>query len=270
MKKTVIALLLAGLLAGCGSQTGSKSTSSSSTESTQTTKSKAQTKSKTDAVASSSSSDSTSSSSSSSDSSTNSGDHYQQLTKQIQSKVGNQWLPDTVKSNGVVNASASTNASGTSVKFYSGNSAVDLNDATLSNKGADYSLDKKTFASSGAAADSINWIGAQDGGQTVDLGDNITGTVQGAAGSTYIHWNEGNWSITVRASNVNGQDPTALAKQLVALFHTASLPAPSNKGAANFNLNDGAGAQTISWNDGSSVYTFSGSNAMATAETATK
>lgn len=274
MKKTVIALLLAGLLAGCSSNqaSGSKNTGDSSTKSTRQVKRSAKKAKSNRAVASSSSSSASSASSasaSSSTSSSDSGNHYQQLTKQIQSKVGNQWLPDSVKANGVVNASASTTASGSSVKFYSGDSAVDLNDSTLSNKGADYSLDKKSYASSSAAAAAINWIGSQ-GGQTVNLGDNITATKQGAAGSIYMHWNEGNWSITVRASNVNGEDPTALAKQLVALFHTESLPAPSNKGAASFNVSDGAGSQTITWNDGANVYTFSGRDALATAQTAAK
>lgn len=37
-----------------------------------------------------------------------------------------------------------------------------------------------------------------NGGQPVDLGYNITGYKQGAAGSSYLSWQEGNWSLVVR------------------------------------------------------------------------
>ena len=36
-----------------------------------------------------------------------------------------------------------------------------------------------------------------DNGQPVDLGYNITGYKQGAAGSCYLSWQEGNWSLVV-------------------------------------------------------------------------
>ena len=53
-----------------------------------------------------------------------------------------------------------------------------------------------------------------NGGQPVDLGYNITGYKQGAAGSSYLSWQEGNWSLVVRASNINGESPDDLAKML--------------------------------------------------------
>ena len=44
----------------------------------------------------------------------------------------------------------------------------------------------------------------------------------------FYNWQEGNWSIRVRASNIEGQDPVPLAKEIVAYLEKASLPAPES------------------------------------------
>ena len=63
-----------------------------------------------------------------------------------------------------------------------------------------------------------------NGGQPVDLGYNITGYKQGAAGSSYLSWQEGNWSLVVRASNINGESPDDLAKNVVNILEQETLP----------------------------------------------
>ena len=50
--------------------------------------------------------------------------------------------------------------------------------------------------------------------------------MQGAAGSSYLSWQEGNWSLTVRAVNQEEQDPVPVAKEVVAYLEEAMLPAP--------------------------------------------
>ena len=42
--------------------------------------------------------------------------------------------------------------------------------------------------------------------------------MQGAAGSSYLSWQEGNWNLTVRAVNQENQDPEPVAKKNRGLF----------------------------------------------------
>lgn len=272
MKKTIIALLLTGLLAGCGAN-GNNSSKDSSSSATKSSKVASKTKKDSDSKkASSSSSAAASSSSVASSSSTtaSTGNHYSDITTAAKKQVGEQWLPSRISSSAkYVNATASGSSSNSVVKFYGGNSAVDLNDSSLQGA-ADFTLTKKTYGSTSAAAAAINWIDSDSTLPTVNLGDNQIATKEGAAGSTYLHWNEGNWSITVQGTNQSSQDPTALGKQLVEIFRTKSLPAPTTHGAAQFNMNAASGLQSISWNSGATVYILTGSSAIATAETAVR
>lgn len=268
MKKTLIALLLTGLLAGCSNtntkqaNTPADNTPSSKTSKTDKTSDKAESKKDDDK-------ESTSSSSAESSAKTEKTDTYADLTAAIKDKNADMWLPQAVTTDAAhVNATMTTEGQTTTVKFYGADDAVDLNDAQAANGQLLYTLTKTTYASADDALTNINWQDTDKGLPTVDLGDNQVATKEGAAGSTYLHWNEGNWSLTVRASNVNGQDPTDLGKQLVELFRTKALPAPSAKGAVNFNVADGTDAQSIAWNDGASVYTLTGADALKTAQTA--
>ena len=93
-------------------------------------------------------------------------------------------------------------------------------------------------------------------GRQVDLGYNITGYQQGAAGSSILEWQEGNWSIRVRASNIEGQDPVPLAKEIVAYLEKASLPAPEKYGKITVEMNDSSQQATqVSWQEPKNVYT---------------
>lgn len=273
MKKTIIALLLTGLLAGCGAN-GNNSSKDSSSSATKSSKVASKTKKDSDSKKASSSSSAAASSSSSvassSSATTSTGNHYNDVTTAAKKQVGEQWLPSRISSSAkYVNATASGSSSNSVVKFYGGNNAVDLNDSSLQGT-ADFTLTKKTYGSTAAAAAAINWIDSDSTLPTVNLGDNQIATKEGAAGSTYLHWNEGNWSITVQASNQANQDPTALGKQLVEIFRTKSLPAPTTHGAAQFNMNAASGLQSISWNSGATVYVLTGSSAIATAESAVR
>lgn len=111
----------------------------------------------------------------------------------------------------------------------------------------------------------IEYLPPQPGLPTVALGDGLTGTQEGAAGSRYITWQEGRWAITVQASAVMGEDPLPLAKQAVALFATQALPAPDTNGEVRLHVGtSNARNNTITWRSGDSVYQVSGVDAMAT------
>ena len=269
MKKTFIAnatvvLLVAGLLAACGNS-GSATQKDSSGDKAPAAKA---TDKKASAKSTSSASDSQEADSSSSSTPTKE-KTYSDVTSDIKQKVGAQWLPAAVSTDKAhVTATANVNNGASTVKFFGTDAPVAVNDAKLNGATPVYTLTKTVYANTATAIANINWSGTDQGLPTVALGDNQTATKEGAAGSTYLHWNEGKWSLLVRASNVNNQDPTALGKQLVELFRTKALPAPTDKGAASFNLSDSQGGQSIVWNNGATVYTLTGTDALATAQTA--
>lgn len=101
-------------------------------------------------------------------------------------------------------------------------------------------------------------------GQPVDLGYNITGYQQGAAGSSYIAWKEGNWNLLVRANNLEQQDPVAMAKQVVDYLEGAMLPAPQHIGQITIDM---AGSEyetnQVTWQVNNVVYSINHQDAMA-------
>ena len=100
--------------------------------------------------------------------------------------------------------------------------------------------------------------GDQQGLPTVNLGDGITGTLNSGAGQQMLQWNEGNWSFTVRASAVQGQDPMPTAKQIVNELQTVYLPAPQNHGVGTFDI--ATNTYTLTWQKNNKVYSVSGSS----------
>lgn len=100
--------------------------------------------------------------------------------------------------------------------------------------------------------------GNQQGLPTVNLGDGITGTLNSGAGQQMLQWNEGNWSFTVRASAVQGQDPTPTAKQIVNELQTVYLPAPQNHGVGTFDI--ATNTYTLTWQKNNKVYSVSGNS----------
>lgn len=99
---------------------------------------------------------------------------------------------------------------------------------------------------------------AQQGLPTVNLGYGITGTLNSGAGQQMLQWNEGNWSFTVRASAVQGQNPTPTAKQIVSELENVYLPAPQNHGVGTFDI--ATNTYTLRWQKNNKVYSVSGSS----------
>lgn len=93
---------------------------------------------------------------------------------------------------------------------------------------------------------------------TVNLGYGITGTLDSGAGQQYLHWNEGNWSFTVRASAVNGQDPLPTAKKIVSTLEKVYLPAPQNQGTGMFDI--ATDTYQLTWQEGNQVHTVTGNS----------
>ena len=93
----------------------------------------------------------------------------------------------------------------------------------------------------------------------VDLGYNITGYGEGAAGNQYFSWEEGNWDFTIHTLSVDEMDAPGIAKKIVAYLEENSLPAPSEKGMILIDYPQGG--ETISvdimWQKENRVYELS-------------
>lgn len=101
------------------------------------------------------------------------------------------------------------------------------------------SFEKATYGSNEEAKQAVGKTSGNDGAKTVDLGYGITGYMQGAAGSNFLSWEEGNWTIVVQASTVEGEEPVALAKSVVDYLETAALPAPNTAGQIDLGVSVG-------------------------------
>lgn len=149
------------------------------------------------------------------------------------------------------------------ILYYAEKEAIGVNDPQLDEKKPIAAFEKKTYATHGEAALAVNQI-VDDGGKEVDLGHQITGHQQGAAGSSYISWREGNWMLAVQASNVEGEKPLPLAKDAVAYLEEASLPAPDQDGQINLVVTGSDyESNRVTWQEGRVVYTIQHQEAMA-------
>ncbi|WP_066188215.1 hypothetical protein [Gracilibacillus timonensis] len=94
----------------------------------------------------------------------------------------------------------------------------------------------------------------------INLGHGIEGFAEGAAGHTYISWNEGKWLIEVDAPTdpsymvANYEDDEALAKAVVDYLEDNYLPAPDQRGIIEINAFNEHPQTTIKWQKGSTVY----------------
>ncbi|MER2174888.1 MAG: hypothetical protein ABS911_09435 [Carnobacterium sp.] len=62
-----------------------------------------------------------------------------------------------------------------------------------------------------------------------DLGYGITGYGEGAAGSQYFSWEEGNWLFSIRSVSEDQMDNPGIAKKIVEYLEEHYLPAPKDQ-----------------------------------------
>lgn len=148
-----------------------------------------------------------------------------------------------------------TSSSSQNVVYYSvGNSPLALNDSRIaSEKPYAVLTENKNVADPSSL---INYQEPKTGLPAVKISGNVTGTEEGAAGSTYLQFNQGQWSFVVRASNVQGQKPLPTAQKLLALYQQYSLPATTAKASVQVDVGESLGSlnTVITWAKGSSVY----------------
>ena len=148
-----------------------------------------------------------------------------------------------------------TSSSSQNVVYYSvGNSPLALNDNRIaSEKPYAVLTENKNVAD---ASSLINYQEPKTGLPAVKIAGNVTGTEEGAAGSAYLQFNQGQWSFVVRASNVRGQKPLPTARKLLALYQQYGLPYTTAKASVRVDVGESLGSlnTVITWAKGSSVY----------------
>lgn len=252
-------LLAASLLAGCAGQSNSQSSQSSQAKSEKKAESKASSKSAAKSVSSSGKSSSSQASSKSAASSSQRADANRigTLTGQLRGKLPGMLLP---AADGLGQGSSNlniryTSSSSQNVVYYSvGNSPLALNDSRIaSEKPYAVLTENKKVADPSSL---INYQAAKTGLPAVKISGNVTGTEEGAAGSTYLQFNQGQWSFVVRASNVQGQKPLPTAQKLLTLYQQYGLPYTTAKASVQVDVGESLGSlnTVITWAKGSSVY----------------
>lgn len=139
--------------------------------------------------------------------------------------------------------------------YYAEDTPYEVNDPAVNELSPIASLTKTTYASEEEAIEAVNQV-LDLQGEEVDLGYDITGYMQGAAGSTYLNWQEGNWSLLVQASNMDEEDPVPLAQSVVEYLEEVYLPEPSAVGQITLKTSEGETYEhnMVVWNEGSVVY----------------
>jgi hypothetical protein len=163
----------------------------------------------------------------------------------------------------VVNVASSGDENQLSVLYYDMSTPMILNKQELNYETPIAGFQQSIYPSETEAKIAVE-LRVDMSGQPVDLGYNITGYQQGAAGSSYVAWKEGNWNLLVRANNLEQQDPVAMAKQVVEYLEVAMLPAPQYIGQITIDMG-GSGYETnlVTWQVNNVVYTINHQDAMA-------
>lgn len=178
-------------------------------------------------------------------------------------------LPTVTAPNGqALNVASAVEANRVSVLYYAMKEALVLNHRQLNNETPFASYQVTDYGTDTEAQSAVNYI-VDAGGQAVDLGYGITGHQQGAAGSTYLNWQEGNWSLTVRGQNGSDQDPVATAKEMVTYLETAFLPVPKTVGQITVDLaSSGYQKAQVVWQVADMVYRVTHEEALGALEVA--
>ncbi|MCM3747789.1 hypothetical protein M3223_10510 [Paenibacillus pasadenensis] len=120
--------------------------------------------------------------------------------------------------------------------------------ATFTARGKDAERDKELFA----PVDFSQWPKEQ----IVDLGHGIKGYPEGAAGSQYLSWKEGRWTLQIRSTSEDKLDNAAIARKIVAFLEKNSLPVPKENGKISIDYRPGGKKVEVGiyWQNGNTVY----------------
>ncbi|MEG1504055.1 MAG: membrane lipoprotein lipid attachment site-containing protein [Enterococcus sp.] len=270
MKKYVLLFSALFVLSAC--QLGNNDSKDSTTKETasatvKTSSSQVSSEKNTSSSSSSTNSSTTSSSktanSSSATDSTHS-DHSLSANEELKANYPNDQFPDptTISSGKQIGITASEEQGILKVNYYIVDKETPFNDASLNNQTPIAQYQRQTYASNAEAQSAVGQ-NYDPNGQQVDLGHNITGYQNSGAGSTYLTWKEGNWSIGVQANNLEQENPVPFAKQVVEYLEGAFLPVPQTVGQISLRVSaSDYQSNRIAWQNNQAVYTIMNSDGM--------
>lgn len=281
MKKRILIVPLALLVLGtaaCGNASSTKDTSSSKSSSSKIEKravkkhkDKHQDKKHQGVSSVSASSASAASSSAPAASSASTPvDRLTQMKQAVQAKLPGAKFPRryTPAAGKTLNVQATGNSQNYGLYLSEGR-PLPFNDASLDGLIAPVAVKKTTYATPAAAEAQINYRAVQPGLPTVDVGDHLTATEEGAAGSTYLTWAEGRWSLSLQSATINGEKPLPLANQVTSLLSKEMLPVPAGHGAVALSTTaTNSRNNSVTWREGNAVYTVSSTDPIKALQTA--
>ncbi|KAA8783881.1 hypothetical protein ABIE27_003567 [Paenibacillus sp. 4624] len=189
-----------------------------------------------------------------------------EVIKAVRSELKNQdvSLPTTfsLPKGQYLGAAITTNTvDATHVNFYTGHKPMALNDPSFTNSNSKMpwlaSYEVKTYENPNQT-DLFPETDVQNipKDMSIDLGHGIKGMVEGAAGSQYLTWQEGRWTLQIRSVSEDRMDNPAIAKKMVEYLESHTLPAPKDKGFVDVQYASGGKSVrvTISWQDGKQIH----------------
>lgn len=268
MKKYLLLFSTLFVLAACnsGSNDSKDSTTKSTAAATEKTSSKATTAtSENSSSKNSSTTSNTKTQTSSTKTDSSHGNHAMSAMDELQANYPNDKFPDpaTISGGKQIGITASEEQGTLKVNYYVVNEETPFNDPALNDQTPVAQFQRKAFDSKETAQNEVGQT-YDPNGQQVDLGHNITGYRSAGAGSSFIMWKEGNWSLAVRANNLEQEDPVPLAKQTVEYLEGAFLPVPKDAGQISLRVAPGDfQSNSVVWQDNQTVYTIMNSDSMS-------
>lgn len=178
-------------------------------------------------------------------------------------------LPEDVKvaEGKYLSAITTSNAGSYEVAFYETDEPVDINAVQLEESEPIMLVKGARYASTEEAKEQTGYQEIQEGMPEIDLGYDIIGYQDAGAGSSFITWHEGRWSMIVRARNDEAGNAAGLdlSKAIVEKLETQTLPVPHENGAGTFSSwdHDEVDTNRIAWQEEEVVYEVSMADPLA-------
>lgn len=150
---------------------------------------------------------------------------------------------------------------GYSISFYQTQEAVSINDESLAtNDNLIATFKAETFDDENKQKELFPEVSLDSvpDDMKVDLGHQITGMREGAAGSSYLVWKEGRWVLQIKSISEDQLDSVDIARKMVDYLEENALPVPKENGRVEVNYPKNAEEVEITarWEEGNVVYTL--------------
>lgn len=141
------------------------------------------------------------------------------------------------------------------VEFLETKEPIPINNAKLKDVEGNVAILKGTrYETAAMAAEHVERLEPAIGNPPVDLGHGIKGYYDAGAGSQYLSWIEGNWTLVVRGRTEQAGDLSEEAKEIVEYLEYNTLPPPDAGNAKFTSKAIEKGSQILLWHKDNIVY----------------